>query len=84
MADPNPCRTPACLDMSPRPQPIVEGDDVGVARVRCPNCYHAQWGDDRAAAIAKWNAKNPRRARWPWVLAAAILLAAFIGGAING
>jgi hypothetical protein len=86
MADPkpNPCRTPACCNMRPRPQPIVDSDWHGVSMVQCPECNFAEWGDDRDDAIAQWNAMNPRRRRWPWVLAAAIVLGAFIGGAIGG
>lgn len=86
MADPkpNPCRTPGCHDMRPRPQPIVETDHAGVGMVRCPRCKQREWGDDRADAIAEWNTMNPRPSRWPWYVAAAILLAAFIGGVLNG
>lgn len=85
MADPkpNPCRTAACHGMSPRPQPIVETDHAGVGMVRCPRCKQREWGDDRADAIAEWNAMNPRTTRWPWALAALFILTLVIGALTN-
>lgn len=81
MAEPNPCRTPACRERRPRPLPIVETDENGGAMVRCPACKASDGGDDRADAIAEWNAMNPRRrSPWPYIVAA-VVIAALLWGA---
>lgn len=78
MASPNRCR----YDRA-RPTVTVDPHNGNPTEIRCPTCRRRVIGNSEEKAVAEWNHFHPP-SRWPWYLAAAILLAAFIGGVLNG